>query len=56
MVRSGSGSVKKPSKNKGDTNTRRAGEIVGDALRDAYEQAVSEKIPDDLLDLLKKLD
>lgn len=30
--------------------------VVGDALREAYEEAVSEGVPDDMLDLLKKLD
>ena len=29
---------------------------VGDALRQAYDDAVSEAVPDDLLALLKKLD
>lgn len=29
---------------------------VGDALRQAYDDAVGEAVPDDLLDLLKKLD
>jgi hypothetical protein len=29
---------------------------LGDALRRAYDEAVSEQVPDDLLDLLKKLD
>ncbi|UZK67366.1 NepR family anti-sigma factor [Sphingomonas sp. M1-B02] len=29
---------------------------IGDALRQAYDDAVSEAVPDDLLDLLKKLD
>jgi hypothetical protein len=29
---------------------------VGDALRAVYREAVSEEIPDEMLDLLKKLD
>ena len=29
---------------------------VGNALRRAYDEAVNEAVPDDLLDLLKKLD
>jgi hypothetical protein len=29
---------------------------VGDALRKAYDDTVGEKVPDDLLALLKKLD
>ncbi|UZK71012.1 NepR family anti-sigma factor [Sphingomonas sp. S1-29] len=29
---------------------------MGDALRAVYRQAIDESIPDELLDLLKKLD
>ncbi|MFZ5749135.1 MAG: NepR family anti-sigma factor [Pseudomonadota bacterium] len=29
---------------------------MGEALRHAYEEAVDEPIPDEMLDLLKKLD
>jgi hypothetical protein len=29
---------------------------VGEALRRVYDEAVREKVPDDLLDLLSKLD
>lgn len=29
---------------------------IGDALRAVYSEAVQEQIPDDLLDLLRKLD
>ncbi|WP_231478160.1 NepR family anti-sigma factor [Sphingomonas sp. UNC305MFCol5.2] len=29
---------------------------MGDALRQAYDEAVRETVPNDLLDLLKKLD
>ncbi|WP_237709253.1 NepR family anti-sigma factor [Sphingomonas elodea] len=29
---------------------------VGDALRRAYDETLNESVPDDLLDLLKKLD
>lgn len=29
---------------------------IGDALRAVYHEAVQEEIPDDLLDLLRKLD
>lgn len=54
-VSSASDSLKKPPKRKGGI-TKRTGETVGDALRDAYEQAVSEEIPSEMLDLLKKLD
>lgn len=31
-------------------------EAVGTALRSVYQEAVREDVPDDLLDLLKKLD
>ncbi|PCD03945.1 hypothetical protein COC42_06380 [Sphingomonas spermidinifaciens] len=33
-----------------------ANKNVGDALRAVYREAVEEAVPDDLLDLLKKLD
>ncbi len=33
-----------------------ANKNVGDALRAVYREAVEETVPDDLLDLLKKLD
>ena len=31
-------------------------QVVGAALRSVYQDAVREDVPDDLLDLLKKLD
>ncbi|MEG3179476.1 NepR family anti-sigma factor [Sphingomonas sp. LT1P40] len=39
----------------GGTGTRKDRNI-GDALRRVYQDAADEKIPDDLLDLLGKLD
>ncbi|WP_245824604.1 NepR family anti-sigma factor [Sphingomonas azotifigens] len=38
-----------------DTSSRPSGD-VGDALRRAYDETLKESVPDDLLDLLKKLD
>lgn len=47
----GSGSLKEP---------RRAGSgadaEIGDALRSAYQQTLSEDVPTDLMDLLNRLD
>lgn len=48
--------TKKPPKRKGGSGGGRGGRSVGDALRQAYDDAVRETVPDDLLDLLKKLD
>ncbi|WP_448661131.1 NepR family anti-sigma factor [Sphingomonas sp. CJ20] len=48
--------MKKQPKAKNGADTPRPGRNVGDALRQAYDEAVGEAIPDDLLDLLKKLD
>ncbi|WP_241527232.1 NepR family anti-sigma factor [Sphingomonas turrisvirgatae] len=42
-------------RNSGGMNARKDRNI-GDALRSVYSDAVDEKIPDDLLDLLGKLD
>lgn len=47
---------KKPTKANGGAETQRPARSVGDVLRQAYDEAVGESIPDDLLDLLKKLD
>ena len=47
---------KKPPKTRGGTESSKPGRNVGDALRRAYNEAVNEAVPDDLLDLLKKLD
>ncbi len=48
--------MKKPPKSNGGKENGRPGRSVGDALRQAYDDAVAEAVPDDLLDLLKKLD
>nr|WP_184087078.1 NepR family anti-sigma factor [Sphingomonas xinjiangensis] len=40
----------------GGTDSGKPSRNVGDALRQAYDDAVGEAVPDDLLDLLKKLD
>lgn len=37
-------------------NAREPNEAVGAALRSVYQRAASEDVPDDLLDLLRKLD
>lgn len=41
---------------KGRTRRRTAGADVGQLLRGAYRQTVEEAIPDDLLDLLNRLE
>jgi hypothetical protein len=56
MVRSANDPMKKTSRNKGGTDGDPTGKAVGDALRDAYDRTIGEAIPDELLDLLKKLD
>lgn len=48
--------TKKPPKPKGGTESSRPNRDLGDALRRAYDDTVRESVPDDLLDLLKKLD
>lgn len=40
----------------GRTNGRDQGRDMGDALRSVYDRTVKEAVPDDLLDLLSKLD
>jgi hypothetical protein len=52
-VRSAKDERKKPAEDQGSDQPERN---LGDALRQAYDEAVSEAVPDDLLDLLKKLD
>lgn len=39
-----------------ERTTRGANRGMGDALRSVYQDAVSEAVPDEMLDLLKKLD
>ncbi|MHA6720900.1 NepR family anti-sigma factor [Sphingomonas sp. RS6] len=55
-MRSAKDHQKKPPKNPGGEEASRPDRVVGDALRQAYDEALQESIPDDLLDLLKKLD
>jgi Anti-sigma factor NepR len=56
LVRSAKDHQSKPPKNPGGGEANRPSRVVGDALRQAYDEALQETIPDDLLDLLKKLD
>ena len=53
-MRSGKHETKKPQKS--GTDGTKPSRSVGEALRQAYDEAVSEAVPDDLLALLKKLD
>jgi len=55
MVRSAEDPAKKVMRKKAKQD-RPSEKSVGDALRGIYEKAVREKVPDDLLDLLSKLD
>ncbi|WP_213982325.1 NepR family anti-sigma factor [Sphingomonas sp. dw_22] len=55
-MRSAKDEKKKPPKAKGGNDANRPGRNVGEALRRAYDEAVRESVPSDLLDLLKKLD
>jgi hypothetical protein len=55
-VPSASDRMKKTPKTKGSADGQRTGKAVGDALREAYDEAIGEAIPDEMLDLLKKLD
>ena len=55
-VRSASDPMKKTGKTKSGGDGTRTGKAVGDALREAYDEAIGEAIPDEMLDLLKKLD
>lgn len=56
MVRSASDPMKKPTGGKGGTPGKPGGRPVGDALRQAYDEALKESVPPEMLDLLKKLD
>lgn len=55
-MRSAKDEKEKPPRAKGGSDANRPGRSVGEALRQAYDEAVRESVPDDLLDLLKKLD
>ena len=56
MVRSANDPMTKKPHSKSGSDGELTGRAVGDALREAYDQAIGEAIPDELLDLLKKLD
>lgn len=47
-------SAKKPARERGDGSDKERD--MGEALRSVYDRAVQEAVPDDLLDLLSKLD
>ena len=53
---------KTPQRSSGDQPSRKSGAApqadrnIGDALRRVYQDAAGEDVPDDLLDLLRKLD
>jgi hypothetical protein len=55
-VRSANDPVTKKPKAKNGSDGRRTATAVGTALRDAYDEALAEQIPAEMLDLLKKLD
>jgi hypothetical protein len=56
LVRSAEEKMKEPPKSKDGSAKPKPDRNIGRALRQAYDDAVSESVPDDLLDLLKKLD
>ncbi|NLS28994.1 hypothetical protein S2M10_40080 [Sphingomonas sp. S2M10] len=47
---------KQPQPEQGGNKKPRPNPDVGDVLRRAYDETLNESVPDDLLDLLKKLD
>jgi len=47
---------KQPQPEKGSDKKPRPNPDVGDVLRRTYDETLNESVPDDLLDLLKKLD
>lgn len=47
---------KQPQPEQGGDKKPRPNADVGDVLRRAYDETLNESVPDDLLDLLKKLD
>lgn len=61
-MRSANDPVKKQPKSSGGAGGSKGGgggddrKTVGNALRNAYDEALAESIPDEMLDLLKKLD
>lgn len=55
-MRSAKDDTKKAPKGTGGTDTGKPSRDLGNALRQAYDDTLGEAVPDDLLDLLKKLD
>lgn len=53
---SGNKPESRPLEKQGKAVNNASDKSVGDALRAVYREAVDEDIPDELLDLLKKLD
>jgi hypothetical protein len=47
---------KQPQPEQGSDKKSRPNADVGDVLRRTYDETLNESVPDDLLDLLKKLD
>ena len=56
LVGSAKQETKKPAGTKRAADSERPDRDLGNALRRAYDETVNESVPDDLLDLLKKLD
>ena len=50
------GKQPQPQPEQGSDKKPRPNADVGDVLRRAYDETLNESVPDDLLDLLKKLD
>ncbi len=50
------GKQPQPQPEQGSEKKPRPNADVGDVLRRAYDETLNESVPDDLLDLLKKLD
>jgi hypothetical protein len=55
-VRSAEEKKKEPLERTGGGMNARKDRNIGDALRRVYSDAVDEQVPDDLLNLLRKLD
>jgi hypothetical protein len=54
-VRSNKAEDKKPPVRTGAKKEEKPDANVGDALRAVYQDAISENVPDEMLDLLRKL-
>ncbi len=55
-MRSADEKKKEPLERTGGSMNARKDRNIGDALRRVYSDAVDEQVPDDLLNLLRKLD